>query len=369
MTNTSLPQKLSDDAKAMLAQADLPPQQIAALLKKEWADNGFDMIKNKHFEVDDKTFMDEMSGLFDDAPDMNTMAGPYMDSFKKSYLKLKYDDKHMTGKNIMSLRNQYAKAANRSSADPSQASVFRTIAKKVDELMTENIPNIDKNKFKSELAAYDSQANLMKSTGKAKQDAGKFTPKGWLAGTTNARAATGTGPQQNVADAALEAQAAVKRGVDEQITALPTKAQNDASKLAGEADVLAARQGRSDLQERLPANSNLWNKLLSTKMITPSTINTAILGAAGGAAGGAIGAPLAMLSGAGIARGLATNPVQRLIAGQSVDELLDLGRKARVGSSKPRYNKLGKLVKNDGLSLADILRQGTAAGTVQGQIE
>jgi len=354
VTNTSLPQKLSDNAKAMLAQNDLSPQQIAALLKKEWADNGFDMINSKYFDIDDKYFKASMKGLFDDSPALKSQAGQYMTGFRADLKRLK--DKgtgQMSGKNFMELRNSYARDANASGADPAQAKIFRTISNKIDEYMTGNLPDADKAAFIAEKKAYDSHANMMKATGKAKQKGGSYTPKEWLASTSNARAATGTGPQQDVADAALDAQATVKRGIDEQITALPTKAQNDAAKLAGEADVHAAQQGVHDLQERLPVNSNLWNKLLSTKMLTPPRMNLGLLGAAGGAVGGPLGAVAAMGAGTGIARGLASNPMQRLIAGQSVDELLDLGSKAKVG----------------GLSLADILRQGTTAGTVQSQIE
>ena len=58
------------------------------------------------------------------------------------------------------------------------------------------------------------------------------------------------------------------------------------------------------------------------------------------------GIPIAVAVGSGAAKGLQTNAMQRVIAGQSQADLLDKLSNAKVGS----------------LKLSDILRQGTAGG-------
>ena len=354
VTATSLPNKLSDNAKQMLAQSDNTPQQVAKLLKKEWRDNGFDMINSKYFDLDDATFKKEMTGLFDKKPSLNTVAGDYMTAFNKSYDDLIDEGTgQISGKNFMELRNIYARDANLAS-DPNQAMIFRTIATKIDDLILDNLPSADKAAFRAEKTAYDSFDNLLNATGKAKKKGGYYTGTEWLSSTSNHRAATGSGPQQEIADKALRDQAEIKAGISKQIEALPDKANADAAKKVKEVGLTQAKKARQDLNERMPANSNLWNKLLSTKMLDPTKVMRSIaLGVGGTAVGGPFAGIGAMAGGAALARALASNPAQRAISGQSVDQLLTKGRDAKVG----------------GLSLADILRQGTTTGAIQGQNE
>jgi hypothetical protein len=312
------------------------------------------MINSKYFDIDDKTFKKQMTGLFDKKPSLNTVAGDYMTAFNKSYDDLIDEGTgQISGKNLMELRNIYARDANLAS-DPNQAAIFRSIATKVDDLIMENIPKADKAAFYKEKTSYDSFNNMFNATGKAKKKGGYYTGAEWLSSTNNYRAATGSGPQQELADKALRDQANIKVNINKQIEALPDKANADLSKKRGEAVVTQAKKEVQDLNERMPANSNLWNKLLSTKMLDPTKlIRSGALGVGGTVLGGPLGGMAAMGGGAVLARALASNPAQRAISGQSVDELLTIGRGAKVG----------------GLSLADILRQGTAAGVVQGRTQ
>ena len=96
--------------------------------------------------------------------------------------------------------------------------------------------------------------------------------------------------------------------------------------------------------------------MLSTKLLSLGSAKLLSLGAAGIAGstvGGPIGAAATMAGGTALARALSGKGAQRFISGQSVDQTLNKLSDAKVG----------------GLSLADILRQGTTAGAVQGQNE
>ena len=354
--NTSLPTKLSDDAVQMLSQTNNSPQQVAKLLQKEWVDNGFDMIKGKYFDVDDTTFINQMKGLFDESPDMNILAGDYIEGFTKRLKQLKDENTtQISGKNFMALRNEYAKAANNSGADLTQAKIFRTISNKIDNIMTENLPKADKAAFQAEKTAYDSFVTLKKATGAAKKKGGQFTPNEWLSGTSNQRAAFGSGAQQKVADNAVDAQAKIKVNAETQKELLP-KNLSETEKTAFQNKVLEAKRELQELNTRIPPNSNLWNKMLSTKLLSLGSAKLLSLGAAGIAGstvGGPIGAAATMAGGTALARALSGKGAQRFISGQSVDQTLNKLSDAKVG----------------GLSLADILRQGTTTGAIQGQNE
>jgi hypothetical protein len=337
----------------------------------------------------------------------------------------------------MALRNVYATAANDAGADATEAKIKRTIANKIDEYMTGNLPEADRAAFIAEKTAYDSHANLLKATGAAKQKGGYYADKEWLGTTNTQRAATGSGPNQHVADALRADSKAIntQQGVDIKATnakakldadAVKTKAKTDTglvkSKEKADADIVKAKAKVDTTAAKDKANVDVENlpeiekaaglnkaaakeadakkeaivqrgrkakvkaekglekareKLKDVQLAMPQAKpnvgqqlgNTAVMSTLAGAPFIAMGAPsLAIPAGITAARSLSTKGGSKFMTGQWGDEFLDAAsRKSFLapftrGTATPPF-------RNPEMRLADILRQGTAAGTVQGQNE
>lgn len=359
----SLPANLSDDARLIVNDPTATTQAKVDAIWSGWNTNGFDSIKNTTFDIDPTVFKKNMKGLFDDSPAMNTQAGEYMTSLNKSFDQL-YDASsgQMSGANLMELRNRYARAAS-DATDNTQRSIFRTVSNKIDDLMTENVPAEQKTAFLSEKEAYDSFIILRTATGKASsKKAGDFTVDEWLSSGSTYRQARGKGPQQTLAQNIQKQKKVLNEAQGQQIKNLPEKQQakianadataglkqaKEASRLRGLTAKANARRGLDKAKENL-AQVKLASPSEKPPLAT-RLISTGMLGS-----WGVGGGPKAVIAGGmSTAATLATDRAQRVLAGQSLDEVLNSASRAKVG----------------GLRLADILRQGTTSGNVAAQTD
>lgn len=379
MTAASTPQNMSDEGRKILANPNSSPQEVAAALKQNWSDNGFDVVKNKYFDIEDKEFKGIMTGLFDDSADLKKKAGNYMASFRAN---LKYfKDKNsgqISGKNFMALRNVYATAANDAGMDATEAKIQRTIANKIDGYMTGNLPDADRAAFLAEKTAYDNHANLLAATGAAKQKGGKFTDTEWLSTTNTKRAAVGGGPNQMAADANREAVKLREAQKLQDLEKLPEieKAaglNKAAGKQASDAKEAIVQRGRKIEARAAKGLEKAKERLAVVNMAMPQARphigsqfgNTAAIAALPTfLMGPTTGIPAAI----SMAKGLTSKGGNRFISGQMGDEFLDAASSKSFavpftrGTATPPF-------RNPELRLADILRQGTAAGTVESQVE
>jgi hypothetical protein len=363
MTDASLPANFSDEGRRLLADPNVNPTTKMDRIAREWTENGFKSVKGVTFDIDRPTFQRQMKGLFDNDPSLDTKAGEYMTAFSNRLDKAyNQNTRQMAGADLMELRNQYARSANKT-ADATERQVFRTIANKVDDLMLENMPDGSRAAFAAEKKAYDTSLILDKSTGSAaSKKAGEFTPDEWLAATPKQRRGKGRGPEQETAtnvqaqiNAIKEAQAGALKNLPERQVAknadavakenfsLSKKAAKDRTeKVAATAKegLTQAKQKVSDIKFNTPQDK----PSLATRMIATGMMSTP-LAPDGITSSQAIGALTAKLA--------SNNTFQRVLAGQSLDKTLNKLGGASVG----------------GLSLADILRQGTAAGVVQGRTQ
>jgi len=363
MTEASLPANFSDEGRAILDDVNVAPTEKMDRIAKEWTKNGFASLKEVTFDIDQKTFKAQMKGLFDGDPALDNAAGKYMTEFNKR-LKKAIDPKtgQMDGDKFMELRNQYARAANKTS-DPMQRQVFRSISSKVDDLMIEGMPKGTRAAFEAEKAAYDTSLVLNKSTASAaSKKAGEFTPDEWLTNIPKNRRGRGKGPQQTRATEIQQQKQAIKEAQAAKLTALPERQAAADALEAAKKDALTRREaaqrrtaaaGGRAKEGLVQAKQALADIKFSTPAPKPSLatrlISTGLLGSPA-AAFGPMGAMGVLGAGAVNARVLSSDLAQRVISGQSLDQTL---------------TKLGGISTPSGLSLADILRQGTAAGAVQ----
>jgi hypothetical protein len=359
MTDASLPANFSDEGRRLLADPSVNPTAKMDRIAREWTKNGFNSIKGVTFDIDKPTFQRQMKGLFDNDPSLDTKAGEYMTAFSNRLDKAyNQNTRQMSGADLMELRNQYARSANKT-ADATERQVFRTIANKVDDLMLESMPDGSRAAFAAEKKAYDTSLILDKSTGSAaSKKAGEFTPDEWLAATPKQRRGKGRGPQQETAtnvqtqkNTIKEAQAGALKNLPERQVAKNADAvakenfslSKKAAKDRTEKVAAKAKEGLTrakDAASNIKFNTPQDKPSLATRAIATLTLGSPFL-------------PAALPVGAGIAKVASGDTFQRVLAGQSLDKTLNKLGGASVG----------------GLSLADILRQGTAAGAVQGSTQ
>lgn len=347
----SLPNKMSDKARKIVDDPLSSSTQKNDAITTSWNKNGFDDFKQLFFDVEEKVFKTRMNGLFNTNPTLKRSAGDYMPEFNRNYKELvNAKTGQMSGKNFMELRNRYATAAN-DATDPTERKMFRTISNKIDEVMTEGLPASSKTKFNAEKEAYDNFSVMRKATEKAAtKKIGDYTPDDWLGSTKGYRRGRGTGAGQDIAvkaqtsrNAIQEAQGSAIKNAPEKTALVDLRASNIVSSDAAKEtrrirginstkkakDVLAkAEATKKDVEFSTPAKK----PSLATRLIS-----SGLLG------GGFMAGPASIPIGMGVAKTLQNDTVQRVVAGQSQDEILNTLSRAKIGKTH----------------LSDILRQGT----------
>ena len=326
----------------------------------EWTEKGFNSLKDVTFDVDIPTIKKTMKGAFDEDASLDTVAGKYMKLFNNRLAKA-YNKKtgQIDGNDFMELRNQYARSANKAT-DNNERTVYRTLANKIDDLMLENMPAGSRKDFDVEKAAYDTSLTLDRATAKAAtKKAGQFTPDEWLTSISTNRRGKGRGAQQSLATDIQQQKKAIKDAQAGKLKNLPEiKSAEDAreavkAEFTRRKDLAAERTVRSagKSKERLAqAKEDLKDVKFSSPQDKPSPAARVV-------ATGQLSLPFTPFSvpasiplGMGLANVAGKDVTQRILSGQSIDETL---------------NALSKTNTPSGLSLADILRQGTTAGAVQ----
>ena len=364
MEGVSQPANLSDKAALQLKDPILTPQQKADILSGEWVSNGFNVVtaRGKTFNVGSPDSVKRsVKSMFNNDPSLRRVSVGYADDFMEAYSKIVKKDGTVSGDNLMELRNGYARSTNKAT-DPLQRELLGRYKTKIDKMIQDGLTPDEKAVYALDKDAWDNFSNLRTATGKAKQKGGRYTPIEWLSSTTNRRASTGKGPQQEAADLALEQQKVLKAEMGGKIAGTPEKPLADAANSA--ARTQAANAAETVVQRGRTAKGNAVRGLDRAKAkvanvragmpvekphVGSQLGNTAILAAPFAAAGPTVAIPTAI----GLANSLSGPGGSRFITGQWGDDLLNKASNAKVG----------------GLSLADILRQGTAAGAVAGQTD
>ena len=330
----SLPANVSDAVRKGLAGKS--PQEATKLLSSEWVDKGFDVVtkRGKHFAFDDVIFKNRFKGLFKGSPSLRNAAGEYFDDFAEEFDRVYNPNTGtMKGADLMELRNAYARDAN-STSDPIQRKIFSTIKRKFDDIIEDNLSSADKVKYKADKDAWDMFSNMRKATGKASnRKSGDFTADEWLSSTQNSRLATGSGPQQELAQNVQSKIKVIKQSIQQKIKDLPEKAEAGLAKTNATTGLKKARDDAARLRKLGPKPSNLFRKVVATSVL-------------GGPLAAATSNPLGLTAGAGVARALSSPTAQRMVAGQSLDELLNKAGQHTMG----------------GLKTSDLLRQGASGG-------
>ena len=398
VTVQSMPDKISDDTLSKLGGAN--SQQITKMLGDEWVKNGFKVVtqKGKKFTPPDvQTLTSSVKRIFNNDPVLRRQSEGYADDFIDMYKEIIRKDGTVTGADLMEFRNTYARTAN-NATDPIQRQIMNTYKQKIDDIIQDGLKGSDDDlaAYARDKKAWDMFTNMRTATGKAaNRKQGDWTADDWLSSTQNRRLAKEGGPEQSMAQEVQlkiksineemgfnirdlpERKAAVTQKANSKVTLskakekaraegaekidqakqglAKTKAANTVNKANAKEAVRVRGQRATSTAERqltkardelkkISKNAGTKKAGLATRLIA-----TGLLGGAGFVGGPAGTAAIGTLH----AKTLASDFVQRIISGQSVDKALD-------ALSAINYK---------GLSLADTLRQGTTAGAIQGQNE
>jgi hypothetical protein len=363
----SQPINMSAKEAAKLAGANT--QQATKIIGDEWVKNGFKTVTQKGRKFappDTKKMNGSIRRVFNNDPALRREAKGYADDFMEMFEELpRYADGTVSGANLMEFRNGYARSAN-SATDPLQRKIMGSYKEKIDEIIRGGLKGSELEDYAADKNAWDMFSNMRKSTGKAaNRKGGDYTADDWLSSTSNSRLANESGPEQLMAQDVQKQLKAVneKMGLDIKGLSERTDAVNNKA-LAKEALAQAKEQARQSGVEKISqANQGLTKSkdaLADIKKSAPSEksglatrlIATGMLGG-----GGLVGGPLGTAaSGSMVARMLSRDLTQKILSGEPLEKALN--------KYSPAIRKQFK-----GMSVADILRQGTAAGAVQSQIE
>ena len=157
-------------------------QEINLGNKRDWADNGFNVVTSKDFAINPKKVRNKAipkgTGLNDYADGI--------DAILQKHLVKKTDEATgaIKGKHIMTARNKLAMVANESPGPGSSAEkryAYRRAANYIDEQIDKGLVGPEKQLFKDELSAWGNHQTSLGATNKSLDNMGDFTEKEWMA--------------------------------------------------------------------------------------------------------------------------------------------------------------------------------------------
>jgi hypothetical protein len=291
----AMPSTMPQAAREEIFSAPTQNESIERL-SKWWGGNGFATVKDGTFQWNKKLRSDLAKSL-DESPELKAEIGKDIEGGIEALNKAlnKADDGAISGDTLMAIRNQFAQKANKAPSLAGKGN--RTVSDRFDDMIEDGLGEgspefVD---YQDQLRRWASNRAVVKAASAAeKQLLDSPTLKQIGRGFSGAQSAK---PGRNLAKAAKkQADAAAEQAVKKE-------------------SLLKNKKGRLGQVEE--ASKNRIDRM--TAGLTPehTTPGTALI------ATGLLGAPLAGLgmgaipAGVGVARGLASKPAQRAIAGQT----------------------------------------------------
>ena len=310
------------------------PETALGELGDAWKNSSFQSVKGRDFKVNDKELMDEIVAAVDD-PALRDSTNGILETVRKKISKPMSRDMipppegrqytssgvgvkkvpptasdvgTIGGKDIMEARNWFKRNIQRSTTDPTtklQNAAYAKAANAIDDRIRAQLDGDELQSFDTELDNWGKWSVLEESMNRAgKAGIDIPTPKMVLQSSTGRRpkqAGLGTAPHQQHA----KSEVARNKGLT---------------------------QALKEAEQAIPPNTTGWSK----------AVNTGLLGLPTGGI-----TPLAILSGAGTAKGLSAPNAQRFVAGQTDKQkmIAELLRKYENSAFQTGGERLGSSVR------------------------
>lgn len=339
--DASMPSSLDGASRDFLRT--LNPQDASAQLGKHWVNLGFESAKKQTFDMDADEFRKGLKAVLRDDPALRDKAGNYTDEIMEDFDKVfSKDSGTIPGDELMELRNKYARAANDFDNDGLRRTASRKIASQIDDEITGRLKGADLDDYNADMSKWAAFSTYKPSAGKAgNKKQGLFNQDDWLSATKNRKLGQRKGSLQTEAQAVQVQKTALKKAMGEAIEARKgsIKTRTDKAKLGSRNKLNALKDEAQRVKGVIGKTPSLLSK----------TGNTAVLGSPMLGVG-------SIPMGVAVANTAGRQGVQKAMVGQTATQ-------TQIRKLLEQYDAVGV----NGLSIADILRQGAGSAVVAAQ--